>query len=477
MSVVEELLEGGPGGSVGLRMPPRIGAQYACPVASSIEATGRAEAPPAVPALSARPPVHVLVVGLHARLAPLALRERVAFVPGEDASRAVAAAVGVPEAMVLSTCNRVEVYAAGPRAAHDGAADRLLAFLAARADVAPERLRAYAHVQAGPATARHLCRVAAGLDSVMLGETQIVGQLKRAAEESRAAGTMGGTLQRLVCTALAAGRRARARLAPASGPTSVAQAAVRAVGGAPALAGRTVVVLGAGETAAEVLRLIEHGGARRLVVLNRTAARGQALAWRHGADVEVWEARAGALASADVIFACTGAASPVVTPAHLAADAGGAPRGPRLVVDLGVPRNVDPEVAALPGVALWDVDALAGNPGAARDAVEAEAEAQRWADRYERWLANRPVVPMIARLKESAERVRERELARALARLEGLDAREQAVVRELATRLVNKLLHPPMAALAADPDARELAATAHRLFGFETAADEPSQSA
>jgi len=187
--------DGRAGGSVVLRMPTRDGSQYACPVVPAYTpgATDRADAPPVVHDLSQRLPVHVLVVGLHARLAPLALRERVAFVPGEPASRAVAQAVGVPEAMVLSTCNRVEVYVAGPRAALDGAADRLLAFLAARADVDAERLRAYAHVQAGPATARHLCRVAAGLDSVMLGETQIVGQLKRAADEARAAETMGRT--------------------------------------------------------------------------------------------------------------------------------------------------------------------------------------------------------------------------------------------------------------------------------------------
>lgn len=457
----------GVGESVVVRMSGGIGTQYACPVASGgvpdrpLRPVARAPRD-----LTRRPPVHVLVVGLHARLAPLALRERVAFVPGEGAARAVAEAVGVPEVLVLSTCNRVEVYAAGPRAALDGAADRLLAFLALRAGVTAERLRAYAHVQAGPAAARHLCRVASGLDSVMLGETQIVGQLKRAADEARGEETLGGTLQRLTCTALAAGRRARARLAPASGPTSVAQAAVRAVGGAPALAGRTVVVLGAGETAAEVLRLVEHAGARRLVVANRSTARGEALAWRHGAESAAWEERGSALATADVIFACTGAPMPVVTRGHLAADVEGGPRGPRLVVDLGVPRNVDPEVAALPGVALWDVDALAGSPGAARDAEEAEAEAARWAERYERWLQTRPVVPTIARMRAGAERVREREVARALARLEGLGEREQAVVRELATRLVNKLLHPPMAALAADPDAHELAATAHRLFGF-----------
>ena len=410
--------------------------------------------------------MHVLVVGLHARLAPLALRERVAFVPGDGSAAQAAQAAGVPEALVLSTCNRVEVYAAGPRAALDGAADRLLGFLAARAGVEVERLRAHAHVQSGAAAARHLCRVAAGLDSVMLGETQIVGQLKRAAAEAREERTLGGTLQRLVCTALAAGRRARARLAPAAGPTSVAQAAVRAVGGAPSLAGRVVVVLGAGETAAEVLRLLESAGTARTVVVNRSSARGSALARRHGADSEAWEARAVVLATADVVFACTAAPTPVVTRAHLAPDVA-QPRGPRLVVDLGVPRNVEPDVAGLPGVALWDVDALAGNGGTARDAEEAEAEAARWAARYEQWLAVRPtVVPTIARLRESADRVRDRELARALARLEGLDAREQAVVRELATRLVNKLLHPPMVALATAPDSAELTETAHRLFGF-----------
>jgi glutamyl-tRNA reductase len=417
--------------------------------------------------------MHVLVVGLHARLAPLALRERVAFVPGEGAARLAVTHAGVPEALVLSTCNRVEVYAAGPRAALDGAADRLLAFLAARADVDVDLLRAHAQVQVGPAAVRHLCRVAAGLDSVLLGETQIAGQLKRAAAEATDDGAMSGTLQRLVCTALAAGRRARAALAPASGPTSVAQAAVRAIGGPASVAGRDVVVLGAGETASEVMRLLEGAGAKRLVVVNRSFARGAELAARHGGTVETWEARALVLAQADVIFACTGAPSPVVGRAQLAADVAGPPRGPRLVVDLGVPRNVEPEVGALPGIALWDVDALAGGGGSARDAEAAEAVAADWAERYERWLAARPVAPTIARLRAGAERVRERELARAFARLEGLDERERAVVAELATRLVNKLLHPPLAALSAAPESPALHESAYQLFGLAPRSEDP----
>jgi glutamyl-tRNA reductase len=221
------------------------------------------------------------------------------------------------------------------------------------------------------------------------------------------------------------------------------------------------------------MRLLEGAGARRLTVVNRSFARGAELAARHAGSVEPWEARALVLAQADVIFACTAAATPIVGRAQLAADVSGPPRGPRLVVDLGVPRNVEPEVAALPGVALWDVDALAGGGGSSRDAEQAEAVAAEWAERYDRWLAARPVAPTIARLRAGAERVRERELARAFARLEGLDARERAVVAELATRLVNKLLHPPLAALSAAPESPALHESAFQLFGLEPRAEDP----
>ncbi len=409
--------------------------------------------------------MHVLFVGLHTRLAPLALRERAAFASPAGAAAAVAECAAVPEAFVLSTCNRVELYAAAPRADAAHATERLVSCLAARAGVDPGRLRAHARVLAGDDAAHHLCRVAAGLDSQVLGESQITGQLRRALAAARHDGALGRVLERLGSTALAAGRRARARLAPGgaagAGPATVAEAAVRALADAGALASARVLVLGAGETAADVLAQLRRAGAAAVTVSNRSAAAGAALAARHGAAYAPWDARADA-AAADVIFACTASPTPVVDLPHVA-------DGRRVqIVDLGVPRNVAPAVRERPHVTVWDVDTFAsagGVPEAGLDAARAEAD--RWAGRFTRWLAAREAVPTVERLRADAERVREEELARAFARLDGLGERERAVVRALSQRLVNKLLHAPLAALGAEPDAPELATSARRLFDLD----------
>jgi len=406
--------------------------------------------------------VRVLFIGLHTRLAPLALRERAAFAAPAGAAAEVAACARVAEALVLSTCNRVELYAAVP-ADDAGAADRLVRCLAERAGVAPDRLRAHARVLEGDDAARHLCRVAAGLDSQVVGESQIAGQLRRALAAARHDGVLGRVLGRLGSTALAASRRARARLAPAGGPATVAAAAVRALGDIGALAGARVLVLGAGATAADVLGQLRRAGAASVTVSNRSEPAGRALAARHGAAYAAWDARPDA-AQADVIFACTASPTPVVTLAHVAA-------GRRVqIVDLGVPRNVAPAVRERPHVTVWDVDTFASAGEVAEAGLEAaRAEADRWAARFTRWLAAREAVPTMERLRADAERVREDELARALARLDGLDERERAVVRALSQRLVNKLLHAPLAALGAEPDAPALATTARRLFDLDGA--------
>ncbi len=418
--------------------------------------------------------VPVVAVALHARVAPLAVRERAAFAPGRGAAAHVATRAGVDEAFVLSTCNRIELYAVAPRDGRAATVAALVALLAERSGMPADRLRAIATIHVGTQAARHLCRVAAGLDSLVFGETQITGQLRRALADARADGVLGPILQRLGSTALAAGRRARPLVAaPEAGrqaPLSVVEAAVRAIGGGEGLRGRDVLVVGAGDTARDVLALVARAGARRVTVVNRSAERGAALAARHAVEVAPWEALDEYAAAADVIFACTAADATVLGPAQLERAAHGrrAGDGPRpvAVVDLGVPRNVDPRVAALPHVTVWDLDALApSHAGGDVDTEAADAEVERWACRFTRWLRARDVVPTIAQLRAAADEVREIELARALARLGDLGAREQEVVRALAARLVNKLLHAPVAALAAEPRTHE--AAARRLFGLD----------
>lgn len=420
--------------------------------------------------------VPVVSVALHARVTPLAVRERAAFAPGRGAAAHVAARAVVGEAFVLSTCNRIELYAVAPRDGRTATVAALVALLAERSGLTPDRLRAIATIRVGTEAARHLCRVAAGLDSVIFGETQITGQLRRALAEARGDGVLGPILQRLGSTALAAGRRARPLVPAGDGaphaPVSVVEAAVRAVGGAAGLRDREVVVLGAGDTARDLLALVARAGARRVTVVNRSEERGAALGARFNTATAPWAALDTTLGTADVVFACTAADAPVVQAAHLDRPAHGrrAGDGPRpvAVVDLGVPRNVAPAAAALPHVTVWDVDTLApADGGCAGNTTAADAEVDRWARRFTRWLRARDVVPTIAELRAIADAVREQEVARALARLGNLDAREEAIVRELAARVVNKLLHAPVSALAAEPATYE--AAARSLFALDAA--------
>jgi glutamyl-tRNA reductase len=417
--------------------------------------------------------VHVLVLGLHSSTAPLALRERAAFPAPAGAAAWVRTRAGVAEALVLSTCNRMEVYAAVPDDDAAGAAARVLAAVAERAGVEPAVLAAHARTLSGADAAAHLCRVAAGLDSVVLGESQITGQLRRALAAARADGALGGVLERLGSTALGAGRRARARFTPSAGPATVAQAAVHALDRAGVLRGARVLVMGAGETATDVLAHLPRAGVAGVTVTNRSAPAGRAVAERYGAGWADWDARTESVAEADVVFTCIASAEPVVDVQHLPPD----PRRRVHVVDLGVPRNVAPAVRER--VTVWDVDTLA--PGDAACCPRARAagidaarrEAEAWAGRFVRWLAAREAVPVVARLRATAEQVREQEVARALARLDGIGEREQAVVRALAARLVNKLLHAPVAALGSGdahaPGGPTLTAAARQLFALDPA--------
>jgi len=414
----------------------------------------------------------VLVVGLNHHSAPVWIRERVAFASWVGAAREVADRVALAESIVLSTCNRVEAYAATPCDETEDAAERLLALFADRASMPADVLRQYVYVYRGVDAARHLARVAAGMDSMVIGETQIVAQIKRAVEDARRDGVMGRLLDRLVCNAFAAGKRARPLLPVGLGFGSVAEAGVHAIGGVASLADRSVVVIGAGDTAGDLLRALNAARPRRLVIVNRTLERALPLAARHGAAVASWEALGVVVADADVVFACTSSATPVVLPEHLAL---GAPR-PRRLVDLGVPRNVAPSITDVPDTRLIDVDSLAGwrhSSCPAADSPEpdtsaAEAEVARWVERFAGWLRTERVLPTITRIRRGADTVRDLEVERALARLgAAAGPRERAIVRALASRLVNKLLHHPLSALSGAPDADDLAGSARRLFALD----------
>jgi glutamyl-tRNA reductase len=381
----------------------------------------------------------------------------------------------VAEAFILSTCNRVELYAV---CGHEATgADILRRFLAAHGNVSLRDVSEASYAFGHKSAVRHLLRVASGLDSMILGENEILGQVRRALGTARQVGALGPALDRLGDAALACGKRVRSSTTLGGGGESVASVglglAARARGG---LAAANVVVLGAGETAGQVLAHLGVLGARHVTVLNRTAERGAAVAAACGAGVRPWDELAPALETADVVIGCTASPAPIVTATMLAGSRALANARPLLCLDLGVPRDIDAGVSAIPGVTVIDVDRIEAEAAArrvarVRDLARAGSIVAQETERYMEWWRGRGVASTVARLHARADGIRDAEVERALARLPELTPQARTVVGELATRLVAKLLHEPTVALKRDPEGANMAVVVERLFALAGGGD------
>jgi len=400
--------------------------------------------------------VSVVVVGLEHKRVPLDLLEQVA-VTGADAAEVVAGLrkrENLSELVVLSTCLRTEVYAVVDRF-HD-AVFELQEFFAKRAEIAIEDLEALCTVRFDDDVATHLFSVAAGLESAVLGETEVLGQVRRAWERSREEHAGGPVLEALFREAVRVGRRARAETAIARGTTSFAHAAIelaaaRLPGG---LGGIEVTVVGAGDIGGSVLAslasLPDDQRPQRITVANRTLARSRALLESTAAPDAVaivpLDDVAVAAARSDVVFSSLDVNAPMLGPDHLAPEGSRATR-PLLVVDLGVPRNVEASVAQLPGVTLLGMDELREAVSMATVERQAEVEAvlaivAEELDRYRAALRGRGAAPVIAALRSRLEALRVAELERQRAGIEASDE-EWARIDEASQAALAKLLHHP----------------------------------
>jgi glutamyl-tRNA reductase len=405
--------------------------------------------------------VKLVLVGTSHHLAPLELRERVAFPREQAAALARRLARGELECVCLSTCNRTELYLAGsdPDTAEAAAATALEAV-----GTALYRLR-------DEAAALHLFRVAAGLDSMVPGEGEILGQVRTAYE----IGATGPFLDRLFRQALHAGRKARAQTAIGESPASVSSAgAALAEQVFGELRGRTIVLLGAGKVSELAARNLVSRGARIAFVANRTADRATALAERLGGEALPLERVGEQLATADVVVASTSAPGYVLRRDDVEAALRGRRGRPILFVDLAVPRDLDPEISDLDGCYLYDLDDLEAVvtetlAGRRREAERAESIVATEAERFREWQASLEVVPAIASLRARAEEIRTAELAKAEARLGRLTEGELRTVESVTAQIVNKLLHLPtvrMKQAAAAADGVLYADTVRHLFGL-----------
>ncbi len=415
----------------------------------------------------------ILVVGLNHKTAPVEVRERLAF-PAETLGPALAALRAyVAEGVILSTCNRTEVYGLVGHVP-TGAAN-LRRFLADFHRVPQADFEPYLYTLEHLDAVRHLFAVASGLDSMVLGEHQILGQVRRALEAARAAGTAGPILDALFRHAVHTGKRARTETDIGKSPTSVGSVAValaRQVLGD--LSGRTVLVVGAGKMGEATCRALREAGADRVLVVNRTFRRAAALAAQLGGRAQAWARLPGALEAADIVVTSTGSVRPVVRPRLVRAVLSRRPGRPLVFIDIAVPRDVDPAVRGLPGVAVYDIDDLEGLCAAGRrereqevalvEAIVAEEVAS-----FTEWWRGRQILPTILALRRRAEAVRDAEVRRALRRLGGLSEEEQGVVRAMADAIINKLLHEPLARMKASADAGYYAEMVRRVFGLDEA--------
>jgi glutamyl-tRNA reductase len=417
----------------------------------------------------------VLALGVSYRRAPVELLERLAFAQEDlpKAFRRLLDLEAVTEGAILSTCNRVEVYAAVD-SYHAGFLD-LKRFLAESREVAPEEFAEplYAHYEDD--AAEHLFTVAAGVDSMVLGEPQILAQVRHAYRVAEAEGVAGHVLSALFRAAIRAGRRVRAETAIGASPVAMLDAgadlAEAALGG---LAGRSVLVVGAGGMAALAVKHLRGRGVGPMRVLNRSVDRAEALASRGGGESGGLDGLAAAIGSADLVVSSTGAAGVVIGEGTVleALEAG---RGERslFILDLAVPRDVDPAVAEIPGVVLADIDdlkeSLSGSGAAAEEVDRARTILTEEVTRFAAWRRTAKLAPLIQALRDRGARIQAAELAKAAPKLSDLSDREWAAVQAMAAGIVAKLLHDPIVRLkeygatGSDSLARALA----DLFGIE----------
>jgi glutamyl-tRNA reductase len=380
----------------------------------------------------------VLVVGISHRSAPVSVLERVA-VDGEGAAkllRDVAAGEHVIEAAVIATCNRLEVYADVDR--FHGSVEELSGLLVERAGQATEDLLPHLYVHYDDGAVSHLFQVAAGLDSMAVGEGQILGQAREALARGQEAGTVGPSLNVLFQQALRVGKRVHAETAIDQFAPTLVSAALDRIG---EVLGRRAVVVGAGSMAALATATLTRRGAADVVVVNRTARHASSLAAEHGVRAAALTRLSAEVAAADLVVACTGSTGVLVTTEMVAGR-----QRPLAVVDLALPHDVEPEVADLPGVTLVTLADLAEDLHGSEAGVEVEAVRDIVTQEVAAFLTARrqaSVTPTVVALRSMATEVVDAELARLVARLPDLDEASRDEVLRSLRRVADKLLHQP----------------------------------
>jgi glutamyl-tRNA reductase len=417
---------------------------------------------------------HLVCLGLSHHTAPVELRERIgALGPGAERCPAVL------EHAVLQTCYRVELYARLTSGVED-ARDELVDALSTVHGVSRELLLDHLYVHSGDGVARHLCRVASGLDSLVLGEAEILGQVRGAFEAGIDDRTVGPGLTLLFRTAISAARRARADTAIGANPTTASSMALALAEGVLGdLGQKQLLVIGAGRIGLQTLKAAEGRQINRIAVANRTEARAREVSGRFGASAHGLDELETVLAEADVAIAATSSESSIVSAEVVSAAIARRPARPLVLVDLAVPADVERDAGAIAGVRLFDVDDLRiglddAMASRLQEVPRVEAIVDEEVEGFGRRYRELEIEPLLSELRKHAESTREREVERVLRDLGDLDPLVAERLELLSRTLVKKLLHDPTVRArerAGAGDADEVADAVRDLFGISAPSD------
>ncbi len=427
--------------------------------------------------------MHLFLLGVSHRTAPVELRERLDFGARglDDALTELGARTGAGECVVVSTCNRAELYVTCDDV--EAARADLVGFLCDYHRLDSEELAPHLYAKVDGSAAHHLFRVAAGLDSLVVGEPQVLGQVKRAYSAATDKRTVGPVLNKLLPWSFTVGKRVRTETGLSEGAVSVGFAATslaRKIFGQ--LAGRTVLVIGAGEMGKLTAQHLQSQGVERMLITSRTLASASRLADSIGGTALPWGELARALDAADIVIAATGAALPVLTRLDVENVMRHRRSRPLFLIDIALPRDIDPAAGDLEAVFLYDLDDLQAvvQENLSRRATEVARAEEIVSDevaRFESWLLARAAIPTVVALRQRFESIRRSELERLQPKLAGLPPEARARVEDITRLLVEKLLITPTEQLKAIPDPGQVRAYAEaltRLFALdveETPAD------
>jgi len=419
----------------------------------------------------------IIVVGLSHKSAPIEVREKLNFPESTlpDALRKLMAYEGIRESLIMSTCNRVEIYASVQDSARG--IDRIKQFISDYHGLSREALEQSLYVYPDALGVRHTFRVASSLDSMVVGEAQILGQLKDAFDIALKTKTTSTILNKLIKKAISVAKRVRTETRLAEGAVSISSAAVelaKKIFGD--LAGKTVMLLGAGEMAELAAQHLLGNGVKNIMVANRTFERAEELAKEFKGDAIRFEHFPDSLVMVDILICATGAPNYVVRREMVSRALKERRHKPIFLIDISNPRNIDPDVDKVDNVYLYDIDDLqskvdVNTEGRAKEAARAEELVTLEVETYLQWERALDAVPTIVDLREKVEDVRKRELDKALGSLNGISEDQKRAVEAMSQAIVNKLLHAPLVVLkqaaATTETGDNTIAVARRLFNLD----------